>query len=258
VADRPHVGLVDAHAERVRRDDHVDVAGHEPPLRLGARVARQARVVGEHGLAERAREPLGQLVGARARPGVDDRREGALLRQRRDEPPLLVGLGPRRHHGERQVRPVEAGRDLDRVLQRQPRRDVGGDLGRRRRRRRDDRLRPEPAGRVGEAEVVGAEVVAPLRDAVRLVDDEEPDPRAADLLEERRRREALRRDVEQAVLAADRALDRRAVDDVSCCALTSPTQPGRARSSASTWSCMSETSGETTIVRSSRMSAGSW
>jgi hypothetical protein len=26
---------------------------------------------------------------------------------------------------------------------------------------------------------------------VRLVDDEEPDPRAADLLEERRRREAL-------------------------------------------------------------------
>jgi hypothetical protein len=93
---------------------------------------------------------------------------------------------------------------------------------------------------------------------VRLVDDEEPDPRASDLLEERRRREALRRDVEQAVLAATARSTVARLVDVSCCALTSPTQPGRARSSASTWSCMSETSGETTIVRSSRMSAGSW
>ena len=33
----------------------------------------------------------------------------------------------------------------------------------------------EPARGVGEAEVVGPEVVPPLRDAVRLVDDEEPD-----------------------------------------------------------------------------------
>ena len=36
----------------------------------------------------------------------------------------------------------------------------------------------EVARRVGEAEVVGAEVVAPLRDAVRLVDDEQPDAHA--------------------------------------------------------------------------------
>ena len=42
------------------------------------------------------------------------------------------------------------------------------------------------------------------------------------------------------------------------CALTSATEPGAARSSPSAWSCMSETSGETTTVRSSRISAGSW
>jgi len=44
----------------------------------------------------------------------------------------------------------------------------------------------------------------------------------------------------------------------SCWAFTSATRPGAIRSSASTWSCISETSGDTTIVRSSRRSAGSW
>ena len=43
VADRPHVGLVDAHPERVGGDDDRRLAGHEAPLRLGPRVARQAR-----------------------------------------------------------------------------------------------------------------------------------------------------------------------------------------------------------------------
>ena len=41
-----HVGLVDAHAERVGGDDDVDLAGHEAPLDGGALVARQPRVVG--------------------------------------------------------------------------------------------------------------------------------------------------------------------------------------------------------------------
>ena len=61
--------------------------------------------------------------------------------------------------------------------------------------------RAEPARGVGEAEVVGPEVVPPLRDAVRLVDDEQPDPRLPDPLEEPGRGEALGRDVEQPQLA---------------------------------------------------------
>ena len=44
----------------------------------------------------------------------------------------------------------------------------------------------------------------------------------------------------------------------SCWALTSATRPGATRSSAWTWSCISDTSGDTTSVRSRRMSAGSW
>ena len=44
----------------------------------------------------------------------------------------------------------------------------------------------------------------------------------------------------------------------SCCALTSATRPGATRSSASTWSCIKDTSGDTTSVRSVRIKAGSW
>jgi len=46
--------------------------------------------------------------------------------------------------------------------------------------------------------------------------------------------------------------------EASCWALTSPTRPGARSRRTCTWSCMSDTSGETTSVRSSRTSAGSW
>ena len=42
----------------------------------------------------------------------------------------------------------------------------------------DRRPRAHPSRGVGEREVVGTEVVSPLRDAVRLVDDEQSDLRA--------------------------------------------------------------------------------
>ena len=86
-----------------------------------------------------------------------------------------------------------------------------GHLRRRRRGGGDDRLRPQPARGVGEAEVVGAEVVPPLGDAVRLVDDEQADVRPPQALEEPGRGEALRRDVEQPHVARHRLLDRAAV-----------------------------------------------
>ena len=70
---------------------------------------------------------------------------------------------------------------------------------------------PEPARRVGQPEVVGPEVVPPLRDAVRLVDHEEPELGLADPLEEPGRGEALGRDVEQPRAPGHRAVDRRAV-----------------------------------------------
>ena len=45
VRDEPYIRLVDAHAERDRRDDDQRVFHEEPPLVLGARFGRQARVI---------------------------------------------------------------------------------------------------------------------------------------------------------------------------------------------------------------------
>ena len=71
--------------------------------------------------------------------------------------------------------PVERGDDLGGVAQPQPRRDVGAGRGRGRRGQRDHRRVPEPLDHRAQPQVVGPEVVAPLGDAVRLVDDEQRD-----------------------------------------------------------------------------------
>ena len=65
-------------------------------------------------------------------------------------------------------------------------------------------------GTVGEAlvqqrqlQVVGAEVVTPLRHAVRLVDREQRDPRAAEEVEAARGGQPLGRDIEEVELARE-------------------------------------------------------
>ena len=140
---------------------------------------------------------------------------------------------------------------MQRLAQPEPRHDVPRHRGRRGGGRRHDRRGAEPARRVREPEVLGPEVMPPLGHAVRLVDDEEADLRLPDALQEAGRGEPLRRDVEDPHAARRRppSTARRLVA-ASCWALTSATRPGAIRSSASTWSCISETSGETTSVRS--------
>ena len=62
-----------------------------------------------------------------------------------------------------------------------------------------------------ELQVLGPEVVAPLRHAVRLVDREQRDAGAVDEVEAARHQQALGRDVEEVELARlERALDGRA------------------------------------------------
>ena len=94
---------------------------------------------------------------------------------------------------------------------------------------------------------------------MRLVDHEQADVGAAQALEEARRGEALGRDVEQPHVPGRRLLDHAPVGGGVPLGVDEP-DPARARtrSSASTWSCISDTSGETTSVRSVRISAGSW
>ena len=90
VADGAHVGLVDPHAEGVGGDDDLDLIGHEGALGAVAGLAVEAGVVGGDADAERAPQRVRQLLGARARPGVDDRRAGRGVGQDgRDAPPAV-------------------------------------------------------------------------------------------------------------------------------------------------------------------------
>ena len=78
--------------------------------------------------------------------------------------------------------------------------------GRGRRRRQGDAGNGgEPFGEDPEAEVVAAEVVTPLRDAVRLVDREERDVRTLEQLHRPRQHEALGGEVEELELAVEEA-----------------------------------------------------
>jgi hypothetical protein len=208
VADRPHVRLVDAHAERVRRHDDRRVPGHKAPLRLGAGLAREPGVIGDRLDAELRREPRGEPLAVRPRARIDDAGQRARLGERGGDPAVDGRLGRAAHDREREVRAVEPRRDPDGVAQPEPRHDVCRHLRRGRRGRGDDRLRAEPARCVGEPEVVGPEVVPPLGHAVRLVDDEQADPRVPDPLEEARRGEPLRRDVQQPQVTPRGALER--------------------------------------------------
>ena len=115
VADGPHVGLVDAHPERVGGDDHLRLAGHEALLGRRPRAAVHAGVVDDRprldGAGQRSGEPLGRIP----RAGVDDRRQGIGLGQRRGEAPLLVERAPARDDREAQVGAIEAGRHANRI-----------------------------------------------------------------------------------------------------------------------------------------------
>ena len=69
-----------------------------------------------------------------------------------------------------QVGPGEPGDEFPRVLQGELREDVAPDLGRRRGRERRHLWAAEFFEHLAEPEIIRPEIMAPLRDAVRLVD----------------------------------------------------------------------------------------
>ena len=101
---------------------------------------------------------------------------------------------------------VEAGNELARLFQCQPfddlaaRRRIGG------RGQRDARHIGEALVQYGQCTVFGTEIMAPLRDAMRLVDREQRDPRCfPDLFQQREKaghQQAFRGNIEQVEFAA--------------------------------------------------------
>ena len=115
-----------------------------------------------------AREELGRLLDRLAAQRVDDAgRSGALRPDEGDELAARVGL---RLDAVLDVRPVEARHEMQRVRQLQPLGHLAVGRGRRGGGEGEARHAGEPLGEGAQREIVGPEVVAPLRHAVRLVD----------------------------------------------------------------------------------------
>ncbi|HSR97990.1 MAG TPA: hypothetical protein VLM79_13110, partial [Kofleriaceae bacterium] len=142
--DEPDVALVDAHAERVRRDDHVELVRHEHVLGLLADPVLEPGVIDARphaGLLERLRVRLGILAGR----GVDQR-DAALARAHQVDQLLgLVRRAARRDDRVVQVRPIEAADVERRAGDPELDRDVLADLRGRRRREGGDPRRLELA-----------------------------------------------------------------------------------------------------------------
>ncbi len=180
VDDEPEVRLVVAHPQRARRHDRLDVVGQQPLLDRDPALRVDLAAV-RLGGDPPGHEPLGDELGVALRERVDD--PGPLeLRQPRREPREPVGLGGQLDHLEPQARAAQrpavgpqrrgVGARAQLLL------DVGDDAvvrGRRRPEHRD--ARRQQREHLGQPPVVGPEVVAPVRDAVRLVDHDETDPR---------------------------------------------------------------------------------
>lgn len=148
-----------------------------------------------HRLDAAAHQELGGLVHRCARQAVDDARvAGVLVAQEVQQlaPGLVLG-----RDAVLDVRPVEAGDEVPRVLQLQPRRDLpvgglGGGRG-----QRDARDVGPALVQLGQREIVRPEVVPPLRDAVRLVDREQRDLAPVQQAQRRLDPQPLRRQIEQ-------------------------------------------------------------
>ena len=277
VEHEPHVGLVHPHAERAGRDHHLDVAAHERVLGRLSVLAGQAAVV-VHGVDAVVPQHRGQLLGPAVGRGVDDAgaarldpagagRQRRVVRAGPAVDLLVVGLAVQREQhlpdhlvplGRRRADQVDAEPDVGPVGV--PDDDLAGRASAAARRsprgpgaRRSRSARAaggEPSARAAEPsrEVLRPEVVAPLADAVGLVDDEQRDPAPrVSAAEHLVVGQLLRREQQELELpggeVGQRLLPRRAGTVVLSSAACSPVA-----SSARSWSCCSAIVGETTSV----------
>ena len=203
--DEAHVGLVDAHAEGDGRDHDHALVLEEAILVALAHRRIEPGVIGQRHAAFAA-QPGRDFLDAFARQAIDDAGIAAMLGI--EEGPELISRVVLGDDAVADVRPVEAGGEDARLAEAQAlddiaaRRPVGG------RGQGDARHSREALVQHRELEIFRAEIVAPLRDAMRLVDGEERRTRLRQKIEAARRHQPLGRDVDEIEIAgAHRPLD---------------------------------------------------
>ena len=194
VDDEAHVGLVDAHAEGDGGHDDVDFLHQEVILRLCACGGVQSGVVALR-LDVVGAQHLGQVFHLLARETVDDAAlAGVLLDESHDILVDVLGLLP---HLVVEVGAVERRLELLGVDDAQVLLDVGAHLVGGGGGERNHGCRANLVDDGPDAAVLRTEVVAPLRDTVRLVDGIERHFHRAQELHVVLFRQALRRHIEQ-------------------------------------------------------------
>ena len=197
VGDEPDVGLVDAHAEGDGRHHDDTVFGQETVLVPVPVALVHAGVIGEcdpPSLGDAPGRPLCFL----ARQRIDDARPPGMPVQQ------LVDLprsGLSRCDGETQVRTVEAGHEDVGLTSKQPRDDVLARHGIRGRREGAEHGAGKALRQFGEAAIVRPEIVAPLGDAMGLVDGKPRRAMTGEAFQRVRDHQPFRRDVEEAQAA---------------------------------------------------------
>ena len=201
--DEADVGLVNAHAEGVGADQHLPVARQPALLHLGA----QSPGPGRHGTSrpfaqrrQRVADQFGDFLALLAGGDVDQpaAAQSDQLRQGAGQPfqPLALALAPM--DAQVQVGPVEAADQHLRVVHPQIGDDALLDAAGGRGRDGGERGAAQRRDDVLQGEIIGPEVVAPLRDAVRLVHDQAGDRGGAQGVHECLGAEAFGGDVQQA------------------------------------------------------------
>ena len=203
VGDEAHVRFVDPHPERNGRDDDDALLPHEPHLGVVAHRGVQPRVVRQGGDTVVV-QPRGCGLHALAGQAVDD--PGLALVLGADQVQQLIagtvlGFDPVLDVGPVEVRDEVLGLPQLQALGDLPMRGAGG-----RGRQGDPGDVRERMGEHRQAQVVRAEVMAPLSDAVCLVDREQGDPGPTQQVQGARQDQPFRGHVEQVQLPGERPL----------------------------------------------------
>ena len=175
VHDEAEVGFVEAHAECAGRDERLDPVGLQK--RFGLFALRRIRLtrVRAYVVPRLAQQPRDVLRAAH-RQAVDDARSGQVAEMREQPGQARPRIGkaedaqtqrcPRERSADRHDVDASAGQLLG---------DIGDHPAVGRRGGGEDRhARGQAADQLAQPPVVGPEVVAPVADAVRFVDDQHP------------------------------------------------------------------------------------
>ena len=206
VRDEAHVRLVDAHAEGDRGHDHDAVLAQEAGLVCRACFRGEAGVIGQR-VETALREGLGRRFDPLARHGVDDARLAPAAFEKGGELRPRVGF---RLYPVPDVGPVEAADETLRAVQFQPLQDVPARHGIGGRRQCQSRHPGEAFAEHVQPQVVLAEIVPPLGDAVSLVNGDQRQVQPAQELEGLVLQQPFRRQVQEI-----QATSRRGIHDTS-------------------------------------------